>query len=852
MFAELHSSIQKDSQGLNLIVDELNYSWEDLFKIIRSPSFLELAKYIKPNVTKHPMNDLYVYFLDSQIEQTQYTENFWKKLTEDNYLFINSDEERRYLKYFQEQIVKNSEHMGNMLNFYFEHNKPMFFSNFTTAQLSQCFSLIKNKFIDYFKEGYIKLSNEYHHLVDEENEQYFYTAQRFFPSFPHIHKVFSYIDDKINKEFFDTLSFEEQGLLIKIFQSIFYNETYFHQVFFYFINIFNEEIALNELGNIGQFPITHLSEMSRLYFLNNHCTEENFKKINFLSKQIQHNYQLRNYYNLTLAHKDEDERVEILIYSPLDTIEHLSSLNKHLSYIKNFYNFTCAVNKQVIIGSHIPLCYKEMLPVACFSHFFNHKTIHCDFTQFNKNDTAVLVHEYQHLLDNLFLNQIIDTSKEDAKFFHLSSTFPVEFQNIFSSKTTLAYKNTLLEPIQQIPLLSKGYSALFQNFLYSLTSKFSISEEIINSNESNINFISEINNLISPVVINTLLECYKVQLSTTKFSDPFFNNMAKDIIHRYFESDEKNKLYEYLSQQFERSLLNFCVSKYTINGINFMLDSYQNNFDFYEEHLISMSIYEKELFLIPFNLSSYDEIVQKMLFTELISSHYSVGNALCSLNPEYKELFNNEQINPYENTIQIINENSFINDFVNTTFKTTCSKLISKFKDLEEDIKSIVNRYEQIDIISISNDSNFRKTFFPIPDIFNHSIQKTFQHPNIEYSIYLNYPSEILARNTSVIFDLENLSNSKFFSIIKSKDIITNIIDNSDTNFSLRLKDFDKKSLKQILKNHHVFLMCLEKSLTFHPDLNSIKSLNIKFLPYKENDFEFSNTTKRKFLKLKK
>lgn len=840
MFEDLHSSIQQNSFFLQRMVEEMNHSWDDVFKIIKSPSFLEIAHYLQPNVKTHPINSFYVHFLDSQIEQTKYSPEFWQKLTSDGYLLVNSLEDTKYITFFHDQIIKNSNLMGDMFDFYFEHNKPIFFSNLSTSELNQTFSFFKKKFIEYFKEGYVQLSNEYHHYAEENEEQYFYTAKRFFPSFPHAHKVFSYINDKFNTEISPSLSFEKQGLLVKTLQNIFYNENYFHQIFFYFVNIFNEELSLNSLKHLSEFPIINLSEMNRLYFINQHTTENNFQKIKTLSNSIQHHYLLRNYYNLTLS---PENSLNIPIYSPIDTINHFSSLDKHLSLLKDFNTFSGEANKHVIIGSHISLSYSDLLPVACFSHFFNHKAIHCDFAQFQKEDTEILVHEYQHFLDNLFLNQIIDTSTLDSQFFHISSSFPIEFQNIFTKNSNLSYKQTFSDNISNNTLLSDGYSYLFKNFLYSLTSSFSISESVIDSNNKNMNFISDINNLVSKNISSIIIHSYKNQLSTTEFSDPFFKEMANEIVHDFFTGIGKRKLSEYLEQQLERSFINLCISKYTVSSLNFMLSDFNQKFDNYEEMLVNQSIYQQELFLIPFNLSSYDEIIQKIFFTELLAIHYSISNILCELEPKYQELFSDEKINPYnKNMVLFINEAPFLYDFTTAFFKESCQQLQELFISLQPDIEKIVIRNQPIEIISISTDSNFRKTYVPIPNIFNNSIQKIFKHPNVEYGIYLNYPSEILARSVSSLFDLKKTLSSNFFSILKGKDFITNGLHNSEENYTISLKDFDKSTLSEMIENHLNFLHSLEQSLLS----DNTNTNNLIFFPTKESYFITSTLKKIK------
>lgn len=850
MFNELHTSVRTTSHNLNKFMLEQEQSWTALIKTIKSPSFLELAQYVRPNVIAHPMNAFYTHFLNAQIEQTQYTHKFWEKLTSNDYLLIENQEDEQYLKYFHSILEINGNLLVEMFNFYIEHNKPLFFSNIDTDTLRDTFELIKSYFLIYLKEGYISLSNDHHHEIDENQQKYFYTGKRFFPSYPHSHKIFSYINDKTEEELYPKLSFEQKGLVSKIFQSVFYNEKFFHEVFYFFVNIFNEEASLNALNSIGSFPIVALSEMSSLYFDNNEINETNFQKIQNLIDNIQNKYGLRSYYNL--ISENTDEGVNILKYSPNNTIDHLLALDKHLSSLQEFSHFNNNVNSQMIIGSHIPLSYDDVLPVACFSHVFKHKLINCHFWDFQKKETQILAHEYQHLLDNLFLNQITDTSTEDAHLFHVSSTFPSELQQIFSKGTYAEYSNTLFDHLSSNKNLSTGYSCLFQNFLYSVFSKFEISQEILDNNKGNIDLLSNIHNLVSPHLARVIFDNYKQQLLSTQFSDEIYNQMAHKVVTTYFQETSDNKIYDYMVQRLERSIINACISKFTPYGINLMLSDFNNDFEQFVKKLHDKSPYEKELFLLPLQSKSYDEIIKNLFFADLLSIHYSIGNAICKSSPQFTELFTYDNINPYSNITQIMNEDSFIVDFTNAIFKQSCLDAINIFTSLSDEISSLMSVSNNIELISISVDSDFNKTYFPIPFCVNSPVHQALQEENINYGIYLNYPSEILARSAASLFQLSEYKNSPFFSLLHARSVVVSSIDKSENVFSLTLKNFTKENLNQMSNNYVNFLSALSNDIKENPRNNVSKYVNPTFLPTSEENSLLSLkslTNKRKSLK---
>lgn len=843
MHDKLHEHILEQVKSIEHTIVEQEKQWQQVISSIKSPSFAQLALFIKPKVTKHPFYSFYQYFLDGQLQQYSFPESFWDKLYHSEYLILDNEENLRFQKMFYDNIEKTSLLFVDFLDYYLEYNKPFFIGGLNTTDLISTHNYIKSKVLQYFSASYKKHMYEYHHLVNEDNQEYLFTNKRFFPSYYEINKIFDSVNECVEQELYSQLTPEQFVVVGHMYQCLFQNESYLQKSFFFLMNVFNEECSLENMVSLLDKDM-HIASYLNIKYFSKEMEEKYFQNIQSNLDLIYNKFNLRCFYNpMILEHKGEKTLYE---QTPVTTLNFISALFKHLEEINKCFPYNQKINEKVICGTHIPYCFNDVLPLACFTHIFRVKMINCNFWNFHPDETEIFVHEYQHLLDNVFLETHVYKNKIiEEKFFHLSSTFPVEFQQIFLNNNELRYKKTLFDDLSGYA--QSAYSKLFENFLFSITSKFEVSSSHVIDNQNRLMLVEKISSVLEEKCINHLMHNFSNLLNNTTFSDPYYTDMAQEINSFFFnEGKIRHKIYEYLCLKFRKGILPSLLSYFTPDGLSILIDDFSSNFDSYIIQIHQRSIYEKELFLIPLKNDEYQETIKLCLFIDLLNLNNQLINKITSTDEKFLHLFALKDLNVNSNPLYFLNEEDFTYNFSRKCFSDFCKNLTDVLHQSQTKIENIILENNiDIDIISVSTDSNFERLYLPVPNIFNDATLKSMTISSVDRGIYLNYPSEILARSSASIFNLRETINSLTFHLLKGKDIISSKIDKSDYNHTITEKDFSKETYQHIYKNYKDFIFLLGQSIK----QSSLKKVELELVCEKDDFFQLNFSKPRQIKK---
>lgn len=880
----IQARINKDKSNLTI----LNNQWKEVFQSIESPSFLKLAQYIKPNIdiTHHPLYDFYEMLLNSQEQSLDFSQDFLVRIAEDNYLKIDDEQSHRFMKQFYKNIDTNNILLCNLFKFYFEFNKPFFFSDFSTLELQKTHSKLTKNFILYFNQGYNEFLLNFHHTLEENGETYLYTAQRFFPAFFEYFRIISYVDTKF-KENFPEMSQKELSILNYIFQSVLQNESFFNRAYFFLINLFNEKDSLNSLNELLKYSFSDISKMQLNFFEKpDKLTDKNFSIIEKHMTETHQQYSLRSFYNpfmLTYESADEeDDKGHIGVitktqseYSPILVIQHCYSIKKHLEKINSIFPFPSHINSSVIIGSHIARRFNEATPTACFSEVLSHKMINCHFETLKNDDTIVLAHEYFHFIDyclmkKIFFNyqmpipseQMVLNSHESEMqknvFFNFSSIFHIEFQKIFTQNTNLEYFQSPFDYLNPYPEYQNIYINLFENFIYSISSKFHIDNKVVIENKQRIEYLELLNNSIASQFSHHFIDNFTNLLKSAHFEDSHFNIIAQKII-TYIDSHQ-SQLESFIQSKLEQSIIPAIIAKIETENLPNLFSYIQNNYHDILQDIDYRNIYEKEAFLIDLNNPSFDhKIVSNILF-DISNFVYSTINLIVHYNNYSLDLFGHKNLNVSHRGYHLAEADSFLTNFVESLSLHALKQMEESLIDNKDNIKEIKNSsHPNIDLLSVSTNSHLEKTYVPIPYIFNQSVLSHLSNSDANWSMYINHPSEILARSHATLINLHKHLNSSLFFIHKEKDNFSYLTKSQDTN---SLKDFSKETLQKMVSNYKSLLELIDNDnklnslphpkeanqISFNPIFSNEES---PFINKKELDIILS-LTQKKTLKKKK